>query len=388
MKRIDFFTNTKSQYGVLAAFENGLQQALRRSGVVSQTFDILSDSEGYILSHFAKDMPDCTIGFNVIPSYLSFEQLGIPHIALIVDCVTYYPEIFECKNAVVGFVEEDSCGFLRQCGHKYVIFFPHAIDKNQIKSTFREEKRDLDVVMCGSFTDSELIRASWRLLLSKKAQDLLVDMAEQVLASTHMTHLEIFVKEMEKAGFFAQEIKEKGIPAFTLINWLEMYIRGLDRVRFIQAIDADVHIFGLKQEQEQWKEALKGKKNLIFHEAVPYEKLPELFSRARVVLNSMVTIKRGLHERLLLALAQGASVLTNDNIFLEKTFGQHKALLAVTSHNYSIVNTLLAEAFQDEEKRLRDVLSTHKIITEQHTFDVRAKMLQDVLPPIIQEIRS
>lgn len=373
---------------MLSAFETGLQQAFKRDGVSSQTFDILSDSEGHILSHFAEDMPECTIGFNVIPNHLPFEELGIPHVALIVDCATYYPEIFECKNAVAAFVEEDSCGFVRQCGHKHVIFFPHAIDKSLLVDTFPEKKRDLDVVMCGSFSDAELIRGSWELILSKKAQDLLMDMAEEVLASSDTTHLELFVKEMEKKGEFANEILEKGLPAFSLMNWLEVYIRGVDRTRFIEAIDADVHIFGSEQDEEQWKKALKKKKNLIFHKPVPYEQLPSLFMRAKAVLNSMPTIKRGLHERLLMALARGATVLTNDNIFLSKTFGKHEALLTVTSKDYSAANELLKNAFQDEEKRIKDVLSTHTIIREGHTFEVRAKMLQDVLPPIIEEIRA
>ena len=388
MKRIDFFKNTKSQYGVLVAFTKGLQQALRRAKIASRTFDILTQSEGDILSFFAKDMPDCTIGFNVIPGHLSFEQLGVPHVALIVDCATHYLEMLECKNAIAGFVEEDSCGFFKLCGHKNVIFFPHAIDQKQLRSASEMKvKRDLDVVMCGSFSDAELIRASWKLLLSKKAQDFLLDAAEQVLASDHLTHLQIFVTEMEKKGFFAEELKEKGIPAFTLINWLEIYIRGIDRIRFIQAIEGhDIHIFGQKEEQELWKKALKRKKRLFFHEKVPYDKLPEVFLRTRAVINSMATIKRGLHERLLLGLSQGASVLSNDNIFIEKTFNQPKALLNIRMPDYSQANELLAHAFENEEERINDIMKAHKIIRDQHTFDVRVKMLQDTLPQMIQNV--
>ncbi|MBS0654267.1 MAG: hypothetical protein JSR46_00675 [Verrucomicrobia bacterium] len=384
MKRIDVFKNTKSKYGVLAAFTKGLQEAFRRAKIASRTFDILTQSEGHILSFFAKDMPDYTIGFNVVPQHMSFEQLGIPHVALIVDCATHYPEILESKNAIAGFVELDSCGFYRQCGQKNVFFFPHAICQKQLKSVSQMSvKRDLDVVMCGSYCDPEPIREGWKELLSKRAQDTLFDMAEQVLASDNLTHLQLFVTEMEKHGFFADEIRDKEIPAFTMINWLEMYIRGVDRVRFIQAIDGyDVHIFGDQPERAKWEKALKGKKGLYFHDEVAYEALPDIFLRTRAVLNSMPTIKRGLHERLLMGLSQGASVLSNNNVFLANTFHHPKALLNIQLPNYAQANELLAGAFANEEERLIDIEAAHEVIRREHTFDVRVKMLQDVLPKL------
>ncbi len=386
ISRIDVFKNTKSQYGVLASFTTSLQQALRRSGISSRTFDILTQSEGTILSHFAKEMPDYTIGFNVIPHHLSFEQLGIPHIALVVDCATHYPELLQCKSAIAAFVEQDSCDLFRLIGHKRVLFFPHAIDEKWLKGRQMPARRDLDIVLCGSYADSELVRGVWKMLFSEYVQEKLCDIAEKAIASASVTHMEMLMDEMEKGGNFADEIKEKKISAFDLMNWMELYMRGVDRLRFLQALqDVDIHIFAGKKDLEQWEQALRGKKRLFFHEEVAYEELADVFARARIVLNSMPTIKKGLHERLLFALSQGASVLNNASDFVCTAFPQRLAVLSVQPPEYDRANELVQEVFQNEEARQEEVRAAQKYIGEGHTFDARVAYLKEMIPQIIQE---
>jgi hypothetical protein len=182
---------------------------------------------------------------------------------------------------------------------------------------------------------------------------------------------------------------KKEINFYDTMNSLELYIRSVDRVRFLQAIEAcDLHIFGAKKYEDDWKRVLKGKKRVHFHDEVAHHALPEIFRRARAVLNSLPTIKRGLHERLLLALTQGASVLGNANVFIHSQFGQSKALLNILPPDYNSANALLEEAFQDEDARLEDVFATHSIIRDKHTWDARAETLTKRLPKFLQEIRE
>lgn len=394
LKQIDFFKNTKSQYGVLSAFSAGLQKALARQDVRTHDLDMDSLSQGEIVAKLAKNRPDCTAGFNVImPKHSAIEPLGIPHLSLIVDCATYYPELLKTEHVVATFVEEDSCGFLKILGFPNVLFLPHAIDRELLAPKAQEEvkatKRDLDVVMCGSYYSSDEILTAWKELLSPSAVKQLMDMAEEVMASTHRTHLQAFVELVEQQGAFEKELLKKKIEYFDLMNSLELYIRSVDRVRHLQAIDGyDIHIFGAKAYEEGWKRELKGKKRLFFHPEVPHDELPKIFRRARVVLNSLPTIKRGFHERLLLALSQGASVLGNGNVYIESQFPESKALLNILPPNYAKANSLLADAFKDEEARLADVLFTHATIGEHHTWDQRAKTLLKKLPAILTEMQG
>ena len=68
---------------------------------------------------------------------------------------------------------------------------------------------------------------------------------------------------------------------------------------------------------------------------------------------------------------------------ITEIFPQKKALLSIRPLDYTKANELLACAFQDEEARLEEVLSTHTLIAEKHTFDARVSMLKEIVPQII-----
>lgn len=392
--KIDFFKNSISQYGVLNSFTEGLQKALKRAELRSETFDLIDSSQGEILAQLAKDQPACTAGFNIVMAKHSFaEPLGIPHLSLIVDCMTYYPEVMQSDTTIACFVEEDSCGFFRLLCKKDAIFLPHAVDAELVspknEKILREEKRDLDLVMCGSFIGSEEIMNSWKERLTPKCVDTLVQIAEETIASPHRSHMQAFVEEIERQGHFEKELIKKKVDYFETMNQLEIYIRSVDRIKFLQSIDAcDLHIFGAKRYEADWKKVLQGKKRVFFHDAVPHEELVQVFRRARCALNSLPSIKRGLHERLLLALSQGASVLGNENIYITSQFPRSLALLNILPPDYARANDLLHDAFKDEKARLDDVLATHSIIREKHTWDIRAEALLKKLPKFIMDIRQ
>jgi hypothetical protein len=387
LKKIDFFKNTKSQFGVLDSFKKSLQKALRRQSIDSKTYNHLVQTPGNILAGLAKNTPDCTAGFNAIMPPNSFwEPLKIPHLSIVVDSACYYPNLLHCKNSIIAFAEEDSCIFFQMLGKKEVFLLPHAIDKKWLEP-FENKKRDLDIVMCGTFYDPEECRRAWKEHISNEAQEKMEIMAQKVLASPSLSHLEIFSQEVAEDSVFAKELEMQGTSLFGLMGSLEHYLRAVDRIEFIKAIDKfAVHIFGPKEDEAAWKSVLPSKNNIYFHEAVSYDELPSLFRRARCVLSSIPTIKRGLHERLLLALSQGASVLTNENIFIPKVFPQKNAVINVLSPHYRAANALLAEVFRDEEARLQEVLSLSQTTLKKHTFDARVELLQEVLPEMLQEI--
>lgn len=372
MTSIALIKNTKSAYGVLASFTKSLEEAYERAGFRVISFDFTKDSEGEILALFAKELPEYTVGYNVLSEHLAFELLGIPHIALMVDHAPHHPSLLRSKGTRCGFMDQDSCQLFTSLGHPQVFFCPHAIDRRVLDRDISGE-RDLDVVLSGGYSDPQDILDIWDELFSKKAKQILLDMAEDVCQSPSFSHMQALVEEVERGGTLAQEIAKKGISGFELMNWLELYIRGIDRIRFIQALrGVDIHIFGAC---DDWKKVLGTKKRLFFHEAVSYDRLPEVFLRAKCVLNSMPTIKRGLHERLLLALACGATVLGNDTVLLSTTFPQNRAILQLLAPHYERANDLLSDCFQNEKMRLADVEATRSLLHEQHTFDARVTLL-------------
>jgi len=378
---IVFLRNKRSPEGVLEAFSEGLEEAFCRLGVKVEVFDYEDFEAENCIEEIKALKPNLTIGFNILLPEDS--PLNVPHYAPLCDSATYYPELRLTNHLIASFMEQDSFGFYKRLGVEKIFFLPHAISRDFLTLDLHK-KRDLDVVMAGSFINPEAISKVWKEQLSPKSFAAMLGLAEEVLASPNLSHLEAFTRLVEEHGPFEQELLDKKLDFFSQLNMLEVYIRNSDRLRMIQNINEyKVHIFCPKPFRSAWQQVLSNKKNVEYHDAVPFTELAEVFSRARLVINSIPTIKRGLHERFLLALSRGASVLTNENIFITTQFFVPKAILNTLAPGYSELDAQIEKSFVNEEARLQEVLSTHPTIKQYHTWDARAKTLMETLPAFL-----
>ncbi len=377
LKKIALFTYPKNhQYGVQQAFSEGLARALERAGVAASLFAYNELGSGTIIAECSKNRPSLTAGFNVVVGEHSpLEPLGLCHLSMIVDAASYFPEILQNPLAIVSFVDEDSVGFFKMLGAKHVFFLPHAVDRESI--TEEPSQRDLDIVLPASYIDLDEVVDIIKTLLSEKSCKELMEKAELVLASGTLSPLQAFVELVEAHGSFEEELLQKKIPYFDLMNAFDRYIRAVDRMRIMEAIDRPIHIFGTG-----WK---KNKKD-HFHDPVPFAEIPALFRRSKIVINSVPMFKRGLHERLLLALASGAEVCTNRSFYNEKVFGEN--LLYYLSPDYASINEKIAHRVADEAGRFAAVSKMQAIIKQDHTWDIRAKQLKEVLPGHIEAVEK
>ncbi len=378
---IAFLRNKRSPQGVLESFSEGLEEAFSRLGVRVKAFDYEEFESGTCIEAIRAMKPNCTIGFNILLPEDS--PLDVPHYAPLCDSATYYPELRLTNHLIASFMEQDSFGFYKRLGVEKIFFLPHALSRDFFSRDLHK-KRDYDVVLPGSFVNPDAISTVWKDILSPSSYKQMVDLAEEVLASPHLSHLQAFTQLVEERGAFEKELLDKKLDFFSQINMLEVYIRNVDRLRLVQNIkEHTIHIFCPKPMVSAWQKAVGGKKNVEFHEAVSFTELADVFSRSKLVINSIPTIKRGLHERFLLALSQGASVLTNENIFITNQFFAPKAILNTLSPHYQALDAKIASAFADEEARIAEVVSTHPTIKQEHTWDARAKSLMEILPPFI-----
>jgi spore maturation protein CgeB len=391
LRRIDLFTNPKGQYGVLMRATLDLQRALIRAGIQSNIYNILEQSRDALLEQLERDAPDCTAGFNVIlDDHIFFDLAGIPNLSIIVDCATYYPELVECRASCITFVEEDSCEFFQRSHHPHVWCLPHAIGKEQLTEELKAEvlasHRDIDLVFCGSYFDSQGMHAKWEKRFSTRAVALLEEIAEAVLASQSLSHIQAFLQAKEANPFFMEELAEKSVGLFDIMSSLELYIRGCDRIRLMKAVEGEVHLFGSETDIPLWQKALE-RKGVVYHGPKPYDELFSLFLRSKVVLHSLPTIKRGYHERLFLALAAGASVLASDAVALDMLGAGEAAILPYLSPHYDGINRRIARVLASEPERLSQVCAVRERISQEHTWDARVSALMTTLPPAIAAIR-
>ncbi|MDC7293605.1 glycosyltransferase [Butyrivibrio sp. DSM 10294] len=61
----------------------------------------------------------------------------------------------------------------------------------------------------------------------------------------------------------------------------------------------------------------------IYHGTVPFSKMPEIYSDAKIVLNIMPLFKNGCHDRIPFTMLQGAAVLTDPSEYISDTLGNY-----------------------------------------------------------------
>jgi len=240
--------------------------ALRRKKIACRIYDITKEDEAEILASFVKEAPDYTLGFNFLISTHSFlEPLGIPHIALMVDSATYYPQLINAPHTLACFVESDSCEFIKLFGNTKTLFLPHAIERELVDSTLEEEivqaKRDFDVTISASYIDPDGIYENWKELFSQKTVAFLDEMVESTLASKEICHVLNFLQSLQTKQEIAQEIRDKELPIFDLINSVEKVMRGRDKIRLLKALNGfHLHIFGSNKMKSAGRGSCKTKK--------------------------------------------------------------------------------------------------------------------------------
>lgn len=385
VQHVVLFANAKAQFGVLEVFTLGLQKAFLAAGIACDVMQFSPDEEDAIYEKLSKTRPDCTVGFNmVVAPDIFYSELGICHLSLLVDAASYFVEVKDFYNCIVGCVEEDSCHLLRYMGHQNPLYVPHAVDAEVVSAA--KTKRDLDLVMPASFYDAEAILENWQVVLSKQSLDVLLSIAEGALSSDSLWHTRLLLEELSRNSGFANELSKKGISPVVIANSLDRYIRGRDRIRFLQAIDVcDVHVYGDESEHVVWKKALSNKNNIYFHSPLAFKEIPALFSRAKCVLNSAPMIKHGYHERTLMALARGASVLGSATAQIGDAFGD--AFKGISSPEYGAANAWLEKVLSNESARFEAVLATHEQLVKDHTWDARVAMLKNRLPPLLESVK-
>lgn len=368
--QIDILLHSKSQYGVIDYFEKGLQEAFIKQGILSNTYPIDQKLPEYLLESSA----DYTLGVNVVlPDHLSY----VPHIAYMIDWVTYTPSLFSDSNMIVCNVDKQSAALLEKFVDNLILFLPHAISESSIIE--EETKRDIDLVFAGSYMDENLLYEKLKVNLSQDFLAALEEVISKSLTSSHINHVEYLSKLLEDFPHYGKELEEKQITTFTLCNTIEQMMRARDRMSLLKAIDREVHIYG--NDCDAWKQALHKHKNFIFHPPIEFKKINTLFQRSKIVLNSAPMFKEGLHERFLYALANGASVITNQNILLSNEFPEDRSLKTFIAPDYRNINHVINNMLESEEERIRDVKARQAYIKSKHTWDERVKSLLNVLQP-------
>lgn len=390
MKRIDVFMPPLSQYGVLHYFTKKLHEALLFCGIKSRLLEAKKNDPKPFLEAIFNDPPDCTLSFNgLLPDeegrFFS-DMIRIPHVACLVDSPNNYLPLTRSRYSIITCADQSSVEFFQGAGFSNVLFMPHAIDSHLTYDP--NSSRDYDVVMLASCIDFEGIRAGWKQKYSSALCQAMDEAAEITLSDQVTPYYQAFVQALNHQVTKQSGIDPQTIDFVEVLDEIEMYIRGKDRFELLNAIkDAKVDLFGSADGSTSWLSYLKNKKNIVFHDPVPFEQALAIMKHSKIVLNSCPWIKNGGHERIFAGIASGALVITNENPYMKEQFKDGESIVFYQHNKWDKANHRINEYLENNTKRESVVEKGRDIVMHHHTWNQRAQQLCKELPPLLESIR-
>lgn len=389
IRRIDLFMPPVGQYGVIHHFTKKLQEALTRSGVNCRLLVAQRDNPAPFLAQLLNDPPDCTLSFNgLLPDEegrFFCDMLKIPHVACLVDSPNQFVPLIHSPYTIITCVDRYACQFFKEMQFDRVLFMPHAVEKNLQLPV--NGPRAYDVLMLASCIDHEALAATWQQKYSEDICDLLHLAAEQTLHIEGVSYIQTFVQLFNEYLSNHRDDNASNYDFIEMLDELETYIRGVDRIRTIMAVKtAKVDIFGDSYGSKGWQEYLKGcGSNIVLHPSVSFEEALELMKNAKFVLNSCSWIQDGGHERIFSGQACGTVIVTKANPFLRQYYTHEKDILFFNADTLdNEINSLL----DDESKRAAIASAGRSVVLQNHTWDQRAGLLIKGLDPLVKAIRE
>jgi hypothetical protein len=380
MKKIALLHHGLSKFGVIDEMLQNLQTALQRHNIEAKLCLDLKSLYTYAIANEI----DATWSINIaLPEHFLYQSHGIPHICLFLDQASYVPSsCYQDSHLIPLFVDEDSISLFQQLSGKKSHLCPHAIAKETLdyvrcQEYVPSEKRLYDVVLIGSYIDHESEKNFWRERFSPKVVDHLLFIAESFLELDAYNLPAALLELCDKERLFQTmngTFKE-------LINSVERYVRGLDRERVIRALQGrKIDIWTTEEDAQLWS-AHEYMNEVIFHKPFAFTDVVKLLLQAKVVIQSLPMIKKGYHERLLLALASGATVLTNAHTPFIKPFSSMASV--VLYRNSTLPH--LHKALDEGKKGLFDRKKILLYLEEEHTWDARLKI---IIPQIDKQLEE
>lgn len=354
MKRIDVFMPPLSNYGVLHHFTVKMHEGLQRAGVNARLLEAKRNDPGAFLKTLLDDPPDCTLSFNgLLPDdqgHFFCDMIHIPHVACLVDSPNSFLSLTKSPLTLITCVDRASVDFFKGTGFSNVLFLPHAVESSLAPDP--SGKREYDVVMLASCIDYERIRSLWKKKYSAPLREAMEEAVERVLEDNAKPYYQAFVEALDKQVSQQSGIDPQTIDFIEVLDEIERYIRGKDRVELVKSIkDANIDIFGSAETAAGWKKYLGDKRNVVIHDPVPYEQALAIIKHSKILLNSCPWISYGGHERIFTGLACGALVLTNENPFLKQEFKDGESIAFYRHGHWDKANHRVNEYLENAAKR-------------------------------------
>lgn len=342
-----------SKYGVARHFADDLAIGFGALGRDVLVVDVAPENYNLqvIQDAFTREC-DFICGFNLQGGDLGLgnegvkflKDVGIPYIGILVDHPLYHLAKFQLINTVgipdnflITCVDKFHLDVLKCCSPvKFSTFLPHAGSVGEGNQYKNMNRRNQDLVFCGSYCKPAVSWANYRI------KPLLDDVAEYML-STENIQVQDALQQVLKAKNYV--LSADFFQRVLNISFrVDLYVRNVRRARLITELaDAGIklNIYG-----EGW-EQFPCTKYFNIHKAVSYDEVLKVMADAKIILNLVSSFSYGSHERVFSAMLNGAVALTDANGYWKDHFVEGKEIVtySILKQNQlpQIITTLLAD---------------------------------------------
>lgn len=316
MPDVHIFRPTRTQYGALIAFCEGLKKGFKLIGLEADL----------VLYHDSYKRAPITVGFNgpsrELEEIKGKRFIGDTHFSLLVDAPWRFPALLNDPEIHMGVVDLSHLRFAHRFKDR-VFFSPHAVDSTHPYNL--SKKRRYDLVMPLSYYPKEELKTV------EGFEPFIENFVNEVLEDASLSYLDHFQTRLRP-----------GMPHEKLLYAIEERLRHEGQERVFQALEGrEVHLFGKGTDKIT-------RKGFIGHGEKTFYELRAIYEETHTVINTSPKMREGGHERLFEAIAAGARVVTDENLFL-------KDKLDIPMFHYSDMNSL-HKALETKMPNLRDEL--------------------------------
>lgn len=355
-------------YNVLASFTAGLIKGFEKKGVKAFTTKECFD-QGLT--------PNMTIGFNV-SGYNTWQQYmdhGIKNIMWTVDPI--FAQNFEALNkfsqhpnfVLFSVTPCDQKPLAEYFPNVANTFLPHATDLDLWKKPEgKNVEKDLDIVLFSSIQDYEQQIEELKASIPESLFKLMMDMYNFSLENPNLAFWDVY--QLFKKHTNLSLNVEQYVFMFKNISSIALFAKKAQAVQKLSKFN--LKIFG----DGPWEKYVSG--NVEYLKSRNIMESIEIINRAKIVLHPhSMQLSLGLHERLLNASALETFVLSADVATIKNAF--EGAMGFYNNSDFSDIEEKTQYFLEHEEERIEKAKAARKIVEENHTWDVRAEQILDMV---------